>query len=84
MVVATVTLAMALTVACGAATPAATPTRQPAAQPTRPSVPSLGPQTATPGPLKPFELPQAGGGTYRLADRLGKQPLDVVFYRGFF
>jgi hypothetical protein len=55
--------------------------------------PSLSPASApTPGPLKPFTLPRAGGGVpdlskggeLALSDYLGKQPVTVVFYRGFF
>ncbi len=50
--------------------------------------------TASPGPLLPgqrpfltppsFTLPRAVGGTLSLDDYLGKGPLVVVFYRGFF
>lgn len=83
--------------ACGASdAPAATstaPVPSPAAQPTRPVPPRLSPASApTPGPLRPFTLPRAGGGglslskdgELALADYLGKKPVSVVFYRGFF
>lgn len=63
--------------ACGGdARPARSPTPLPVA-PTATTVP-------TPGPLRPFTLPRAGGGTFALSDYLGKQPLNVVVYRGFF
>lgn len=61
------------------------PVPPPSAQPTRPAPASLGPASApTPGPLRPFTLPRAAGGELSLADYLGKQPVSVVFYRGFF
>ena len=75
-----------LTASCASEAPAASPTpTPPTAATARPgSPPRLGPETATPRPLVPFELPKAGGGTLKLADYLGKQPVNVVFYRGFF
>jgi hypothetical protein len=86
-----------LAAACGASdAPAATstaPAPSPSAQPTRPAQPGLGPASApTPGPLRPFTLPRAGSGAQSLSndgalalsDYLGKQPVSVVFYRGFF
>lgn len=33
--------------------------------------------------LADFELPNARGGTYRLADARAKGPVVVIFYRGF-
>jgi hypothetical protein len=86
-----------LAAACGVSdAPAATstaPVPSPATQPTRPVPPRLSPASApTPGPLRPFTLPRAEGGVpslskggeLALADYLGKQPVSVVFYRGFF
>jgi hypothetical protein len=81
----TAVVALVLAAACSTAepTPTAIPTRAPAVQPTSPSL-NDGYLPGTPGPLKPFNLPRAGGGTLSLSSYLGKQPLNIVFYRGFF
>ncbi len=42
-------------------------------------------ETPPPGfDLPDFSLPAAGGDTVTLSDYLGVQPVNVVFYRGFF
>jgi hypothetical protein len=65
-----------------AATAAPSATARPATRAT--ATPSLGAIGATPGPLSPFTLPRAGGGQLALSDYIGRQPVSVVFYRGFF
>ena len=75
--------ATVLAVACSSEAPAsqnATATPRPAVQPTATPIAAR----ATPGPLNPFVLPRARGEVYSLADVIGKQPVSVVFYRGFF
>ena len=72
-----------LSVACSSEAPAGqspSTTARPASQPT--ATPAVA--RATPGPLTPFVLPRAGGDVLSLADIVGKQPVSVVFYRGFF
>jgi hypothetical protein len=83
-IIVTSALALAAAVACGSSdqsTATQPPASRPASQPTATRVATAAP---TPGPLKPFTLPRAGGGELSLADYLGRQPVNVVFYRGFF
>jgi peroxiredoxin len=41
-------------------------------------------QSYDPAGFPEFTLPKAGGGEFNSADYIGKQPVVVVFYRGYF
>ncbi len=41
-------------------------------------------QSYDPAGFPEFTLPKAGGGELNSADYIGKQPVVVVFYRGYF
>ncbi len=73
-------LLLGVTLLAAACDGGAQPAKSPAPLPVAPGATPV----RTPGPLRPFTLPRAGGGTLALSDYLGKKPVDVVFYRGFF
>ena len=81
-------------VACSSDSETTSPTRAPGASTQAPTAKT----TSTPTPPKTlllvqsydpagfpeFTLPRAGGGELNSADYIGKQPVAVIFYRGYF
>ena len=81
-------------VACSSDSQTSSPTQAPGESTQAPAAKS----TSTPTPPKTlllvqsydpagfpeFTLPRAGGGELNSADHIGKQPVAVIFYRGYF